>query len=617
MSAKLEQLLVEAVLRHCRGVAKDNQFHAGACYCHVHAPQVGEEANLPVVVGTHERYYYHVALLTLKAVHRVDGDETAQGAQLVVTAYQLAQILHLSPVRRDHAHVDPLVERPCAPDLCIIGAQGVDGELCLLLVYASEALAHKLFLCPRERRVDPLHRLVIVEYAAVLDLRRRLHLAAVEPVARKLHDVLVHAILHAQQRHRLGVVLHDALHERLAQSAAQGGDALHRRWQLTMVACKHHTRGAAHGNPAGSLQSLCRLVDEQRPKLHAVQQPVGCSRERGGYDTRLAKQLGVDAQLQLGGTALQTFHLLVPAVRAFALRPQLAHGLAQAPQLRVVGMCLEAPLIGERQHLVVDPCGVAYAQDRDATVNELLGNPVNRHVALGTHQHLTLPLQRLVNGLHERRRLARAWRAMHHHHVFRPQHLVHRLLLCGVEPREAHGRESEMLGFHRRRVEEVAQISQAVALGTHGAVEGLEHQAVGGLVKRQLHTQRCARLLQLHRPRHVGQRHHHASPVGIAHRGGERQIADGDLFVLHGCRGGGEEHHGASKLKVVFNVVILLPHNLHTGLVERVIIASSRRHRVPRVATLHLACHACGLRLPSETLLLTGIFDLQEGFLLH
>ena len=90
MSAKLEQLLVEAVLRHCRGVAKDNQFHAGARYCHVHAPQVGEEANLPIVVGTHKRHYYHVALLTLKAVHRVDGDETAQGAQLVVTAYQLA-----------------------------------------------------------------------------------------------------------------------------------------------------------------------------------------------------------------------------------------------------------------------------------------------------------------------------------------------------------------------------------------------------------------------------------------------------------------------------------------------------------------------------------------------
>lgn len=99
MSAKLEQLLVEAVLRHCCGVAKDNQFHAGSRYRHVHAPQVGEEANLPVVVGTHERYYYHIALLTLKAVHRVDGDETAQRAQLIVTAYQLAQILHLRSVR--------------------------------------------------------------------------------------------------------------------------------------------------------------------------------------------------------------------------------------------------------------------------------------------------------------------------------------------------------------------------------------------------------------------------------------------------------------------------------------------------------------------------------------
>ena len=35
------------------------------------------------------------------------------------------------------------------------------------------------------------------------------------------------------------------------------------------------------------------------------------------------------------------------------------------------------------------------------------------------------------------------------------------------------------------RVEKVAQITQS-AFGTHGAVDGIEHQAIGGLVEEEL-----------------------------------------------------------------------------------------------------------------------------------
>ena len=97
--------------------------------------------------------------------------------------------------------------------------------------------------------------------------------------------------------------------------------------------------------------------------------------------------------------------------------------------------------------------------------------------------------------LDERGGLSRARRAVYHHHVFCPQHLVDRPFLRGVEPRKAQWCKGEVLRLHLRRVEQVAQVCQAVAFGTHGAVERVEHQAVGGLVKRQLHPEQRTRLL--------------------------------------------------------------------------------------------------------------------------
>ena len=48
-------------------------------------------------------------------------------------------------------------------------------------------------------------------------------------------------VLDGQQRNGLGMVLHNALHERLAESALQCGNALYCWRQLTMVAGKDHS----------------------------------------------------------------------------------------------------------------------------------------------------------------------------------------------------------------------------------------------------------------------------------------------------------------------------------------------------------------------------------------
>ncbi len=115
---------------------------------------------------------------------------------------------------------------------------------------------------------------------------------------------------------------------------------------------------------------------------------------------------------------------------------QLADGLSDGPQQFVVGMGLEATLVGERQHLVIHACGVADSQYGDTAVHKLFGYPVNGHVRLRTHQYLVLAAQRLVDGLDECRRLARARRTVDNGHVLGPEHAVDGFLLRAVQIRE-------------------------------------------------------------------------------------------------------------------------------------------------------------------------------------
>ena len=128
--------------------------------------------------------------------------------------------------------------------------------------------------------------------------------------------------------------------------------------------------------------------------------------------------MGIDADLQFGGALLEAFQFLVELlIAAFTVTPEVADRLADRPEQGVVGVGLEATLIGEGKYLVVDTGGVADAQDIDASVNEFLGDPVDGHVALGTDQYLVLATEGLVNGLDEGGGLAGAWRTVNDRHI--------------------------------------------------------------------------------------------------------------------------------------------------------------------------------------------------------
>ena len=303
----------------------------------------------------------------------------------------------------------------------------------------------------------------------------------------------------------------------------------------------------------------------------------------------------------------------MPRIRAAALAAQHSDGFAYAPELRIVGVRLEAPFVAEREHLVVHACGVAYAQHVHAAVYELLRNPVDSHVALRAYHHLTLSAQRLVDGFHECCGLARSRRSVHHGYVLGAQHLVHGLLLRGVEPGQTHGFERELL-CRRLGVEDVAQGGETPRLGAYHAVEGVEHEAIACLVEEELQSDGL-RALQVGDAPAVGQCHDDAVVVGVAHGGCERHI----LYALTVCllvASHGEEADGSSRLEVVLYVRVLGARHLHHCLVERVVVAVADGHGEPSVAAPYLALHAHRLGLLSKLLLLVVVFYLEKHSLL-
>ena len=226
-----------------------------------------------------------------------------------------------------------------------------------------------------------------------------------------------------------------------------------------MVACKDHTRYPSDRYPTSGLQCLGGLVDKQCAELLSVEQPTAAAYECTGDDSGFVEELGIDTELQFGGTFLQAFQFLVVfIIPSFPMGPQVADGLTDSPQLVVVGMSLETTFVCKGEHLVVHLRGIADTEHIHSSVHEFLRDPVYGHIALRAHQHLILTAQRLVDGLHERCRLARTRRTVYDGHVLCPQHLVHGLFLRRIQIGELHGAEAECLGL-LVRIEEVAQIA--------------------------------------------------------------------------------------------------------------------------------------------------------------
>ena len=315
---------------------------------------------------------------------------------------------------------------------------------------------------------------------------------------------------------------------------------------------------------------------------------------------------------------------MVLLVASPTVAAQLADGLAQGPQLRVVRVSLKTPLIGKAKHLVVHTSGVSQAQHVDTPVYQLLRDPVHGHVALCTYQHLTLAHQRLAYGLNECRRLARPWGSVHHSDVLGAQHLIDGLLLRGVQIGKVQGLEGQRLGLHAVAldtvlgrvpggIEQVAQIGQT-PLGTYGAVECLHHQPVAGLVERQLYAQPLGSL-QVDKGCRVRHGHHHTVTDDVAYHARKTEVPDACrahvVFVVER-----EERHWPAELKDMLHVGVGSTYHLHRQLVQRVIVAALETQGPPRLPAFHLPAYADALGLLPVGSLLGLVLQLQQQSLL-
>ena len=274
--------------------------------------------------------------------------------------------------------------------------------------------------------------------------------------------------------------------------------------------------------------------------------------------------------------------------RLTSASPHLADVAPQLPQLGVVRVVGKAVLIGETQHFVIDACGIADAQYGHTAIHEFLADPIDGGIALGTHEHLRLAHERLVDGLDQRRCLARAGWAVQHAHVLGSQHIVDGALLARIQPRKTHGVKREcccgLVG-----VEQVAQVGQAVALGLDDALQGVKHHAVARLVKEQLHANGLLRVLQFQRVA-LGDGGHHAVAVNIRYAAREAEVVDSGRLLEIACRRlGTEEHNRPAVLEVVVDLLVALAGHLDAVLVQGVVIGAADLEREPGVATCHLA----------------------------
>ena len=119
-------------------------------------------------------------------------------------------------------------------------------------------------------------------------------------------------------------------------------------------------------------------------------------------------------------------------------------------------------------------------------IHEFLANPIDCHVALSTHKHLCLSVQRFVDGFHKGGSLSCSWRSMHHLDIFCPQDFVHCLFLCLVQPRKLHRCEGALLWF-LLPCEDVTQIGKSVVLCVYHFIKCMKHSLIRSFVKVKLH----------------------------------------------------------------------------------------------------------------------------------
>ena len=78
-----------------RGISQDNQFHASSCNRDVHTPEVVQETDVSLLVGTYQADHDHIPFLSLKTVYRMDCNQFAERFEKSIPFDQAADILYL------------------------------------------------------------------------------------------------------------------------------------------------------------------------------------------------------------------------------------------------------------------------------------------------------------------------------------------------------------------------------------------------------------------------------------------------------------------------------------------------------------------------------------------
>ena len=136
-------------------VAKDDEFHAGTSHGDIHATEVGEETNLPVVVAAHKADEDDVAFLSLKAIDGVDADDLTERTELLTLADLLTEILRLHLIRGDDAHIEPFGKETLFSDFFYVILECGKHKFCFRLVDASMIFTDELFGEIKFRRPTP------------------------------------------------------------------------------------------------------------------------------------------------------------------------------------------------------------------------------------------------------------------------------------------------------------------------------------------------------------------------------------------------------------------------------------------------------------------------------
>ena len=149
-------------------------------------------------------------------------------------------------------------------------------------------------------------------------------------------------------------------------------------------------------------------------------------------------------------------------------------------------------------------------------------------------------------------------------------------------------------------------MSQPIVFGFHHSVERLKHRAIRSLVEKQLQSQLLG-VLQVYHMGVVWNGNHHPITIHVRHRGGKRIILNRLPVFLDF-----KETHGATKLKVVLNILVGCTIYFHRQLIQGIIITFPHLHGKPSITTLHLSLQTHCLGLLAKGFFLKIVFYLQQ-----